>query len=197
VTRIVSIVEGHGEVAAVPILVRRIAQAVAPGIVPDVPQPIRVPRQRVLKDGELERAVELAARTAGPGGGILVLLDADEDCPKDLAVRLLGRARFARSDRSIHVVLAKTEYESWFLAAAGSLAGRRGLRGDVVAPPDPESIRDPKGWLGERMSAGRTYRETLDQPALTAEFDLEAARTSRSFEKLWRSVSECLRRDMP
>ena len=116
--RISSIVEGHGEVEAVPILLRRIAERVAPGSVVYFPRPIRVKRQQILKVGELERAVGLAARQAGADGGIFVLLDADSDCPKRFAPKLLQRATAARRDRDIRVVLAKMEYEAWFLAAA-------------------------------------------------------------------------------
>ena len=42
------------------------------------------------------------------------------------------------------------------------------------------------------MPPGRSYRETLHQPALTAIFDLDAARCAPSFDKLWRDVSELL-----
>jgi hypothetical protein len=191
VTRIVCIVEGHGEASAVPILVRRIAELVAPGVVPDVPKPIRVARHRLLKEGELERAVELAARQCGPKDSILVLLDADDDCPRKLATRILERARAARGDRAIHVVIAKMEYEAWFLAAAASIAGRRGLQEQILPPPDPEAVRDAKAWLSRHMS-GRSYRETLDQPALTAVFDLRAARAAPSFDKMWRALQDAL-----
>lgn len=189
--RIIAIVEGHGEVQAVPILIRRIALMETPESAPDVLPPIRVGRQRLLRQGELERTIELAARKTGAGGRILVLLDADHDCPRDLAREILERATAARSDRAIRVVLAKAEYEAWFLAAAGSIAGRRGIRADATAPADPEAIQDAKGWLRDRMRPGR-YRETLDQPALTALFDMEAARRAPSFDKLVRDLTSLL-----
>lgn len=191
--RIVAIVEGHGDQAAVPILLRRAAQLVAPGVVPDVPRPIRVPRNRLLRPHELERAVELAARQAGPEGRILVLLDADDDCPAEVGEEILRRAIAARSDRTIRVVLAKMEYEAWFLAAAESIAGKRGIEAGIAAPDDPESISDAKGWISARMTRGQSYRETLDQPALTAVFDLPTARRAPSFDKMWRDVGELLR----
>lgn len=194
--KIVAIVEGHGEVEALPLLLRRIAEIAAPGIVPEIPKPIRVPRQRILKQGEVERAVELAARKGDADGRILVLLDADHDCPRSLAADVLDRANVARADRRIRVVVAKAEYEAWFLAAAESLAGLRGIREDVTAPEDCEAIRDAKGWLSGRMPTGRSYRETLDQPALTARFDLDAAReASPSFGKMWRDVRDLLQED--
>ena len=191
-TRIVALVEGHGEVAAVPLLLRRIADVVSPGLNIDMPRPIRVPRQRLLSRGELERAIELAARQAGADGRILILLDANSDCPKDLGPKILSRAFAARKDRTIRVVLAKVEYEAWFLAAADSIAGSRGLDPATTAPPDPESIADAKGWLTDHMRAGRSYRETLDQPALTSVFDLASARKAPSFDKMWRDVTSLL-----
>ena len=189
--RIASIVEGHGEVKAVPILLRRIAERVAPARAMDVLRPIRVRRQRFLKRGELERSVELAARRAGPAGCVLVLIDAEGDCPAELAPEILRRAREARSDRAIRVVLAKTEYEAWFLAAVESIAGTRGMAESVEPQREPESIRGAKERLGDFMS-NHPYSETLDQPAFTATFDLDAARTAPSFDKLWRDVSSLL-----
>lgn len=56
------IVEGRGDAVAVPILLRRLQQQLAPSVFLEVPQAIRTPRQKVIKPGELERAVELAAR---------------------------------------------------------------------------------------------------------------------------------------
>jgi hypothetical protein len=193
VARIVAIVEGHGEVQAVPILVRRIAETTHPGHVPELVKPIRVGRNRFLRGDELERTIELAARQAGPDGCILVLLDADTACPRELAEQIRDRAAAARPDRTIRVVLAKMEYEAWFLAAAESIAGQRGIRADTTAPDDPESIRDAKGWLSDRMPRGQSYSETLDQPALTALFDMAAARRrARSFDKMWRDVESAL-----
>lgn len=192
--RIATIVEGKGEVEAVPILLRRIGRRLRPNLVLDLPRPIRVPRDRVVKSGQLERAIELAALRAGQGGRILVLLDAETDCPGILAPQLVERARETRPDRDIRVVLAKTEYECWFLAAASSVAGRREINTTITTPENPESIRDAKGWLSARMPPGRSYRPTLDQAALTARFDLDAARAAPSFDKLWRDVATLLAR---
>lgn len=187
--RIACIVEGHGEVEAVPILIRRMASDI--GIYPDILPPMRVPASKLRKAGELERAVEFAARKCGDGGAILILLDADDDCPAELGPELLFRSVQARADRRIGVVLAKREYEAWFLAATESLAGRRGLPADLASPPDPEAIRDAKGWLADRMGGG-SYSETTDQPALTAQFDMNAAGTSDSFDKCRREILKLL-----
>src|SRR5271169_802684 len=110
------IVEGHGESASVPILIRRIASSFDPGLAVDVPHPIRIPKSKLLKPGELEKAVEFAAMRAEAGGGILIILDSDDDCPAQLAPDLLARTRAARGDLPSAVVLPNKEFESWFLA---------------------------------------------------------------------------------
>src|ERR1035438_1367136 len=79
--RIGCVVEGHGECESVPILVRRIAGQFDPGLAVQIPHPVRVTKSKLLKAGELERAVELAAITVGGNGAILVILDSDDDCP--------------------------------------------------------------------------------------------------------------------
>jgi hypothetical protein len=182
------LVEGHGEAYAAPILVRRVAESLAmPCVLRSV---LRQPRSMTIKAGELERAVTLLGNKVGPGGGVLVLIDADDDPACTLGPDLLIRARTARPDRRVGVVLAVREYEAWFLAAAASLRGRRGLPADLESPAAPETVRDAKGWLGQRMPRG--YSPTADQPALTELFDLDLARTSPSFAKLVRELTRLL-----
>jgi hypothetical protein len=184
------IVEGHGDVEAAPILLRRLCLQIRPAISVEMAPPYRLARSKLTRPGEVERAVELVARKIGPGEPILVLADADRDCPAGLAVDLLARASRQRGDRSISVVLAKTEFEAWFLAAAPSLAGHRGLPPDLGRPADPEGVRDAKGWLGAQMPHG--YSKVLDQPAFAAVMDIEQAVVAPSFSKLFRDVSRML-----
>jgi hypothetical protein len=189
VTRsIACVVEGHGDRQAVPVLIRRIAAEICGVHDVQVQPPLRIPRDRLIKPGEIERAVTLAAARVAPDGGILVVIDADDDCPAELGPSLLRRARTARSDVDIAVVVAKREYESWLIAAAPSLAGARGLPPELETPGDPEGVRGAKEWLRRRMGPGRTYSETTDQAALTARLDLDAARASRSFRRCIREV---------
>jgi hypothetical protein len=187
--RLIPIVEGDGDVEAVPLLLRRVFHEHLDRTGIEVLRSIRVPKSKLLKDGELERAVELAARQTQPGDAVIILIDADKDCPAELAPKLLLRAEGTRPDRDIRVVLANKEYEAWFIAAAESIAGRRGLRPDLVSLDDPEAIRDAKGWLTNNSNPGTAYRETLDQPALTQVFDIESARKSPSFDKLCRNLA--------
>ena len=189
--RIGCIVEGHGEVEAVPILIRRVAERLYPELGIHIPHPIRVSRSKVVKKNELERVVELAARNIKGQGAIFIILDSDDDCPAQLGPVLLCRARQARGDLPIAVVLAKHEFESWFLAAAESLRNYKGLKNDLESPNDPEGIRDAKGWLKQRRDSHK-YRETLDQPGLTDHFDLDQARQADSFDKCYRDIAYLL-----
>lgn len=185
---ILPIVEGHGEVQAVPVLIRRVLSSYAPDHQTTIGRPIRVKRNGLVQQGGIEHAIEFAAQQCGKGDGLLVLLDADDDLPCELGPRLLERATAARADRAIRVVAAMREFEAWFLAAARSLRGHRGFPDDLEPPAAPEAIRDAKGWLAARTPRGRSYRPTVDQAALAAVFDLHEAHTTSSFQKFVRDV---------
>ena len=182
---VASIVEGDGEVAALPVLLRRMAQWRAPEADVQVLTPIRVYKDRFLnRPEEFSRHMKLAAAKCGETGWILVLLDADDDCPAQKGESVLAQAQAMVTHRRVAVVLVNREYEAWFIAAAESLNGYRGFHcrpGDADA--DPEVPRNAKGWMHERMQTG--YGETTDQPAFSARFDLALAHErSRSFRKL-------------
>ncbi|WP_371779027.1 DUF4276 family protein [Streptosporangium subroseum] len=192
---IAAVVEGEGEVAALPVLLRRIAQELSAWNV-QIPPPLRVPRSKLIACGGIERAVLQASYQVDGLGGILLLIDADDDCPATTGPALLERARQARGDREISMVLANREFEAWFLAAASSLAGCRGLADPLEPPADPEGPRDAKGWLSARKTDGTSYRPTVDQAALAAVFDMAQARkNARSFDKFWRDVERLIRGD--
>ncbi|MEU8262454.1 DUF4276 family protein [Micromonospora sp. NPDC048999] len=183
-------IEGHGEVTALPVLLRRIAAELSVWNL-QVAMPLRVPQTQLIGAG-LEAVVAAQARRVTGPGGVLVLLDADDHCPADLGPRLQSRAQAARPDVRVGVVLANREFEAWFLAAAKSLGGLRGLPDELEPPADPEAKRDAKGWLSERM-VGHPYKPKVDQAPLAAKFDLHAARAnSPSFDKLWREVQKLL-----
>jgi hypothetical protein len=91
------------------------------------------------------------------------------------------------------LVLAHREYESWFLGAAASLAGRRNLVNSLQPHPDPESVRGCKEWLSDHMPRGAAYSEVDDQPAFTEVFDLDAAKSAcPSFDKCHRELTRLL-----
>ena len=184
---IVPIVEGHGEVQAVPVLLRRILQELGCAEV-QVLKPFRVPRNRLTDPLQLERAIRLACAKADEPA-VLLLLDAHEDCPAELAPRLAQMAHRAAPGVRIGVVLAKAEYEAWFLASLEDLRGKRGVRDDAVPPSDPEAVQGAKEFLQRQLKQGYRYSETVDQPAFTSHLNLQRTRErSPSFDKLWREM---------
>lgn len=178
------IVEGQGDEAALPVLLRRID----PNLV--IARPVRVQRGKFTQKAEVQRAVRLALAKSGDNARVLIVLDADDDCVKDLAASLHAWAsELITGDDRVAVVVANREFEAWFLAGADSLRGVREIGDDSAPPDDPEGIRDAKRWLTEQMAGTRAYRETVDQPALAARVDIASARErSRSLDKLCREV---------
>lgn len=189
---IASVVEGHGEVAALPIVIRRILADADPSTFANICQPIRKARGTLLRSMELEKVVELAARRIDRRGAILIVFDSDGEPPCQLGPQLLNRARQVAASIPIRLVLAHCEWEAWYLAAASSLAGHRGLKTPLVPPDHPEAIRGAKEWLTRNMAASRKYSPPINQPAFAGMFDLNAARTAPSFAKLYRDVLSLL-----
>ncbi|WP_081271349.1 DUF4276 family protein [Variovorax paradoxus] len=190
------IVEGDGEVAALPVLLRRICEWQTPETPARIPVPIRVYKDRFLnRETEFRRHLLLAAAKCENNGWVLVLLDADDDCPALRGAEILRRAQEIVPHRNISVVLANREYEAWFIAAANSLHGLRSFTlNDPQDAATPEIPRNAKGWLAKRMG-GAGYNETTDQPAFSARMDLQQAfESSRSFRKLCSEWSKQHRR---
>ncbi|MGI8991089.1 MAG: DUF4276 family protein [Bryobacteraceae bacterium] len=185
------IVEGHSEEQAAPVLIRRLAQAF--GFHSSIRFAVRrVTKSRLIQPGELEKTLEALARQIGRSRPFLVLLDADEDCPKDLADDLKARCRDRHADLTIAVVIANKEYEAWFLAAAKSLSGKGALDEKLHAPDDPESVQGAKEWLTARMLPNESYSPTRHQPAYSHLMDLSEAGTARSFRKFEKEVARLL-----
>lgn len=190
---IAPIVEGHGEVRALPRLLRRIAAEVSPLVQLQVNEPIRVKSGSFLND-ELYRSnyIALAAakvRQVGTGF-VLILLDCEDDCPARIAPDLLRRALSLAGGVVVIVAFAVREYETWFVAAVESLRGIHGLSNQASPPADPEAMRDAKGWLGRLMPQG--YDPIADQPSFTNAFDFTAARRVPSFDRLYRKIADVL-----
>lgn len=199
--RVAPIVEGHGEVASVPILLRRIGNEILRVEYLDVLQPVRVSRSSIvpreaaapgaLEDPvkELRRAVELAARKIAARSDpatpalVLILLDAEQDCPAKLGPYL----RDAVPQPNVACVLAKVEYETWFVAAAESLTEFLD-RGEGPVPAEPEEQGCGKSWIQRRFRRP-AYSPTVDQPRMTSAMDLLQCRArSPSFDKLCREL---------
>ena len=191
--KVYPIVEGHGEVEAAPVLLRRLlAEADCQNV--GVGWPIRRTQSQLRSKEGIQAGVRLA-RLQPECAAVVILFDGEDDCPKELAAQVRAWAREAADRTPCDVVVAYREYETWFLAALESLRGQYGIARDAAAPANPESKRDAKGALEEFMPPDRAYSETGDQPAMSTVFDMGLAhRRNRSFRKLVKVMGELLTR---
>jgi hypothetical protein len=186
------IVEGHGEVEAVPVLLRRLQQEL--GVYTfQIARPIRRKRSELITEEQVRRSVRLALGTL-ECAGILILFDSDDDCPAILGPRIQQWAQIEAGAILCQVVLAHREYEAWFLSAMESLRDFRGVLPDAISHPSPEAIRDCKGTLEQQMIAGNSYSPSVDQAAFTSQFDVtQAYRTCRSFRRITTAFGNLVR----
>ena len=126
-------------------------------------------------------------------GFILILIDAEKDCPATLGPELMMRAKLVRGDMDIACVLVKRELENWFKAAAASLAGVGGLPIDLVASSDAE-VGSGDAWLTaqkRRVDPKSVYKKPDDAVELAKAMDLAVCRVnSPSFDKLCRELAD-------
>ena len=141
---IMPIVEGEGEVSAVPILLRRILHEQGDHYGVDVLKPINARG----KDGLIKRLEDNVGYAIEDDrcAAILVLLDADRDCPVELGTELARRASSMNLHVPTAVVCAKREYENWFLASDETFEG------------DAENYGGAKRWLTDRKPPGLIYK---------------------------------------
>lgn len=187
VVRVTSVVEGYGEVAALPLLIRRIAED--HGQYPLVDKPHRINRADFTSD-KLKRAYRLQRLRAGVDGVVVLLCDADDADPTELRSHLLG---VSTDDGPLVAAVAVREYESWFLAGIASLRGQSGVRSDAVFDGDAEGPRNAKKPLEAAMT--ESYKETLHQAAFSSQVDLQEVRgKSPSFALLHQDLGQALHR---
>lgn len=171
---VATIVEGVGDVIATPVLLRRIEPRF------EYPRLIRVDRHRIQPTEAFARYIQLAIaniRERGGRGGILIILDADDDCAASIGPHLSEFAAGVAGGHPCGCVVAVKEFEAWLLAGIPDL---------LPSETDPEAPRDCKAAL--RAALGR-YRPTADQARFAARVDVGAARTrSPSYRKLIRTM---------
>jgi hypothetical protein len=198
--RVVPIVEGHGEVESVRILLQRIWGMLGGEFI-DVVRPFRAKRGRLVMKTGLQEAIRVALLKQKPFSIpidftlVLILIDADEDCPRDLAPRLLEYAREENPTIDMACVLANVEYETWFVAAAESLCDYLDLTSDEPPSDSFDETKHGKAWIEQRFrDPERTYSPTQDQPAMTKAMDLTLCqKRAPSFDKLCRELEQRLR----
>lgn len=165
------IVEGHGEVKAIDNLLHRLH----PG------RWRAATRWPSLQTEAGRRKAAEAHRNRGLGA-LLLLRDDDDGCPKETGPRIAREMEALQLPFPVASVLLRPEYEVLFLPCLERMQGvridgRPGLKaGTRWDRPHWEARRDVKGWLSAHMDAGKSYKPSLDQLALTRLIDLEALR---------------------
>jgi hypothetical protein len=188
------VVEGHGEVQAVPNLVSRLAEDLGYAPAWAMP-PLRLP---ITRSADAEKAVGLL-RGRQNVDGLLVLRDDEDGCPCLDGPELARWFADLKAPFPIAVTLFYREYETLFVAALNDLAGqpltssgivRAGLQPGARFDRHPEGPRDAKGIITAAMPPGQAYKETTDQLALTRLLDFDRLRIARlpCFETLERAM---------
>lgn len=181
-----SIVEGHGDVEAVRVLIRSFAHNVASNYDFELLEPMRISRGKILDEAELGRAVQLANLRLRDFDvrWLFAVFDSDDECPVVLATA----AHQIISSRSVNletsVVIADKEFESWFLCALDVIRAGNRLRSGVQLVQDSAAIRDAKGYFERNfLPSGAYYSEAIDQARFSSFFNFNLD-GNRSFEKL-------------
>ena len=190
---IIAIVEGPGEIKAVPDLLRRILwERLGRYDISDISSKNANGKSKLFE--KFENFLRYAI--IDKADAILVLVDADDECPVEQARILVDKASKLNLSVPVAIVYAKSEYETWFICSLTENSGR-GIReilnidSSVSAPDDIEDITAAKGWLERYMPRDQGYKETSDQEHLTHHIDIELTYwRSRSFRRMCHAVEE-------
>ncbi|MDP8238205.1 MAG: DUF4276 family protein [Candidatus Hatepunaea meridiana] len=188
--KILPFIEGQSEEGAIPVLLRRFISRIGAYDV-QIDKPWRVKRDQIVyKVGVLENKLREALIDRDNVSGVLLILDADEDCPKQLGPNLLKRCN-KETHLPVSVILAKKKLECWFLGAKESLRGVRGIKANAVIPDNPESLGI--GRLENNLEAGSYYHKVDDAPAFAARMDIDkAAKNCPSFKRFIRETERLI-----
>jgi hypothetical protein len=199
---LVPIVEGQTEVGCIERLLQRVWTEL-------LTAPVRLqvlPASRGKRDAlinpkhpdfttKIEEAfAKLARRLRHDSSGqglLLLLLDAETDCPAELGPMLLEAATQVRSDAPIACVLAKRMLENWIVAGAATLVGVNDLPNPLPARDQFED-RSGAAWLEAQLRSknkARKYKKTDDAEVFIRRMALQECRdNSPSFDKLCREL---------
>lgn len=178
------VVEGRGEVAAARNLVSRLCEDLH--LSPMTwGEPIR--GHALHTRAGIEGAMELV-RPKRNIDALQVIRDEDDACPKETGPRTARWIADSKLPFPVAVVLLHREYETLLLPSIHRMAGvqlvdprgvvRPGIRAGAKFEGDPQAHRDAKGILSGFYVAGRRYKPTIDQLALTRLVDFQDIRGS-------------------
>jgi len=199
--RLVLLVEGEGDVAAVPCLVGEMLSQLPESLqgqlfLDNAPMKIGGIHQITgRRQGDLQRHLGNANKRSKLGA-VLLVLDGDTDrveskpfCVAENARIIAQRASVAGAGTifSFAAVFLRQEFESLLISVANQLPG---LKQDAVLPSEPEEApKDAKGWLHNNLADG--YNSTQQQVELTRAIqDWGPVASMRSFPRLEHALTE-------
>ncbi|MGL6074775.1 MAG: hypothetical protein ACRC8S_11495 [Fimbriiglobus sp.] len=190
------IVEGETEARCIERLLHRIwSESLQCPFRLQVLRAIPEPRNRLLNE-TLKQHVEIACarlkekvdHLPQSKGLVLILFDADDDCPVDIVKihkSTISSTLFGSISDSL--IIANKMFENWLIAGCSGYLGRFGMPSVDPGIQDAET-RKGYSWMRELLSdraANKPYRKIVDGIDLTKSFDIaEASLKSRSFRKL-------------
>lgn len=183
--RILLIVEGEGEVAAAPILARRVLGELygVYGWEFDVQRRKDIEHLRARGWEHFRRYLAAAYYEELP---ILWMLDCDDGCVIDYLKAIYEQVPTVGIRQPLAFCFWVREYETMFLYDPDHVREKLGID-QLNVPSPPESKRSAKEHISAQMPPDRSYSPRIEQPALTAILSLQDVREKyhsfRHFEK--------------
>lgn len=180
------VVEGDGEVDAVPILIRRHLHENRQIFDLEVDKPKNSKgRGNLEAPGGVERYSQYSALPEEVRG-VLVLCDSDSDRVCEFGPELQERATGAVSGKPVVVTLAVKEFENWIVASAETIEGA-----------DPVEAEDFEALAAEGIIRSwrypRAYIKPLHQPGYAQKLDFDLVRERcPSFGRLIRCLDSLI-----
>lgn len=181
--RIATVVEGFGDVAAMPILLGRTGRMLGEIVIAQ--NPIRAGDWKSIKaKGVLPKFLQLAHSRGCDL--IMLIFDLDDGCPVEesqIAMDLVNSWKNGR-DINISITFLIREYEAIFVHCRNDIAAMD----QNFNPGDIDGCRDAKGLV--RSLIGRRYKETQDQENFTNQINLvNLYGRCRSYRKICKSIT--------
>ena len=195
--RLLTIVEGDGDVRAVPILIRRTLEKNGIFDVGLLPTQRRGEYPSVKKN--FDDYFVAATKENSP---ILWIMDFDSkgyDCPYREAAQLLDRAQALRPNWPLKIAFLMKEYEGLFLHdEQATRIVFPDIPKQVEFPKSPHEIRGVKEWISGKRPKGMAYKETVHQAKITAHLNLDLLHErSRDFAHIERAVLQLIDTPIP
>lgn len=182
------IVEGHGDIQAVPVLIRRILQHHNIFDV-EVLNPHKRGDLSKIK-ANFDNCFKMAIKEKA---AIIWIIDFDCatcDCVASESSQLYQRANAIYAGWPFRVAFMVKEFETLFLSEPDATRSiLKEIPKATTFPENPEAIRGAKEWLSKAMPSGYAYKETVHQVKLSAVIDLDCLReSSASYRHLEKSI---------